>query len=163
MRIITDLSQSRWEEYKNLRIQALNDMPQAFLDDLEQVNKLEAQDWQRKIKNMIFAEEKEILIGMIGFYQEDKEKLKHIVNIVSFYVIPTFRGKGAGKALLQTVIAKYSGNHDIKKLQLGVTDTQKPAQHLYKSLGFTQVGELKYAIKVGSEYFNEYLMEKYLS
>lgn len=112
---------------------------------------------------MIFAEEKGVLIGMIGFYQEDKEKLKHIVNIVSFYVIPTFRGKGAGKALLQTVIAKYSGNHDIKKLQLGVTDTQKPAQHLYKSLGFTQVGELKYAIKVGSEYFNEYLMEKYLS
>lgn len=111
---------------------------------------------------MIFIEDNDQLVGMIGAYRENKQKLKHIVNIVSFYVIPEYRGKGAGKALLQAVINKYREDKKTKKLQLGVVTTQAPAQHLYNTLGFQRVGELKYAVKVSDTYYNEYLMELYL-
>jgi len=163
VRIISHLPKERWVEYRDLRIQALLDVPHAFLDEPEQAKKLEPGEWQRKMKNMIFAEDDGKLIGMIGAYREDKEKLKHIVNIVSFYVVPQFRGKGAGKALLQEVITNYTNDNTTKKLQLGVTTTQNPAQHLYRSLGFTQVGKLQYAVKVGNTYFDEYLMEYYFN
>lgn len=163
MKIVDDLPQNRWQEYRDLRIQALVDVPQAFLDEEEQAKKLEATAWQRKMQNMIFAAVDDKLVGMIGAYQEEKKKLNHIVNVVSFYVLPQYRSRGVGKALLQAVIAKYQAQPNIKKLQLGVTTTQKPAQHLYKSLGFHLVGELKYAVKIGSKYYNEYLMELYLT
>lgn len=162
MKIITTLSQKRWTEYRDLRVQALEDVPQAFLDEPDQAKSLEAKEWQRKMKNMTFAEMDDKLVGMIGAYQDEKKKLQHVVNVVSFYVIPNYRNQGVGKALLQAVIYKYKDNPSIKKLQLGVTTTQKPAQHLYMSLGFKQVGKLKYAVKVGNKYFHEYLMELYL-
>lgn len=163
MRIIDSLPVERWAEYRDLRIQALYDVPQAFLDEPEHAKKLDAKEWQRKMKNMIFAEFDGKLVGMVGAYQDEKKKLHHVINVVSFYVMPSYRSRGVGRALLQAVIDKYQANPDIKKLQLGVTTTQVPAQHLYKSLGFKQVGELKYAVKVGKKFFNKYLMELYIN
>lgn len=162
MKIIDNLPDKRWAEYRDLRIQALVDVPQAFLDEPSQAKKLDAKEWQRKMENMIFAEADDKLVGMVGAYQDEKKKLQHIVNIVSFYVILNYHSQGVGRALLQAVIDKYQDKPGLKKLQLGVTTTQKPAQHLYKSLGFKQVGELKYTVKVDKQFFNEYLMELYL-
>jgi len=162
MQIVTKLPDDRWSEYRDLRVQALKDVPQAFLDEPEDAKKLEAKAWQQKMKNMTFAEERGKLVGMIGAYQDEKKKLQHVVNVVSFYVLPEYRSKGVGKTLLQAIIDNYQKNPDVKKLQLGVTTTQKPAQHVYKTLGFEQVGKLKYAVKVGNKYFHEYLMELYL-
>ena len=82
MRIISNLPKERWVEYRDLRIQALLDVPHAFLDEPEQAKKLEPGEWQRKMKNMIFAEDDGKLIGMIGAYREDKEKLKQVCRFV---------------------------------------------------------------------------------
>jgi len=162
MKIITNAPISRWEEYRDLRLEALEQVPQAFLDDPDKASALPKEDWQRKIANMYFAEIDGKLIGMVGAYQDDKTKLKHILNVVSVYVSPKYRGLGAAKALLSQVIADAKNNPNLKKLSLGVVTTQEPAKKLYEKLGFTVKGELKYAVKVGEEYFDEYLMELYL-
>jgi ribosomal protein S18 acetylase RimI-like enzyme len=162
MKIISHPSPTRWEEYKNLRLEALQNVPQAFLDDPVQAVKTSPEEWQKKIINMYFAEVDSKWIGMIGAYQDEKTKLKHILNVVSFYVSPEYRGIGAGKALLEQVIKDAQQNPEIKKLQLGVVTTQAPAQHVYETLGFKRAGELKYAVKVGETYYSEYLMELYL-
>ena len=162
MKIISNAPSNRWDEYKQLRIEALEKVPQAFLDEPSQAKNLPEQEWQRKMKNMHFAEVNGELVGMVGAYQEEKKKLKHILNIVSVYVKPSFRGQGIGKALLQQVIETAKKNQEIKKILLGVVTTQEPAHALYKSLGFNQVGHLKYAVKVDDTYFDEYYMELYL-
>ena len=152
----------RWQEYRDLRIRALRDIPQAFLDDPENAENWPAEEWQKRMENMYFAEEEGKWVGMIGSYQEPKSKLQHIANVVSFFVLPESRGQGIGKALLSRVIEDAKKKKTIKKLQLGVVTTQEFAQQLYLSLGFVKIGEQKYAVKVGEEYFDEYLMEMYL-
>jgi ribosomal protein S18 acetylase RimI-like enzyme len=162
MKIITNAPLDRWEEYKDLRLEALEMVPQAFLDDPEQAQKESLNEWQRKMKNMYFAEVDGKWVGMIGAYQEEKTKTKHILNVVSFYVSPKYRGQGIGKALLEQVIQHAKETPGVKKLLLGVVTTQKPAYALYRSLGFIEGGQLKYGVKVGDTYFDEYLMELYL-
>lgn len=162
MKIIHNPSPSRWEEYKDLRLEALVNVPQAFLDDLEVTENVPQEEWQRKMHNMWFAEVDGKWVGMVGAYQDEKTKLKHILNIVSVYVSPSFRGQGIAKALMLDVIATAKQNPEIKKLLLGVVTSQEPAIALYKSLGFIQVGYFKYAVKVGDEYFDDYYMELYL-
>jgi len=163
MRIIQDKSLARWGEYKNLRLQALKDASQAFLDDVVETKQRPKKEWQDKLKNVYFAEENNQLIGMITIYQDKRSKLKHIMNVVGFYVLPEYRGQGVGKALLTEVIKKTKQIKEIKKMQLGVVTTQESAYQLYLNLGFKKVGEQKYAVKVGDRYFDEYLMEMYLA
>jgi ribosomal protein S18 acetylase RimI-like enzyme len=162
MKIVSNAPADRWVEYKQLRIEALEQVPQAFLDDPDMAEKMTEEEWQRRMANTYFAEVDGKWVGMVAAYQEDKAKTKHILNIVSVYVSPQFRGQGIGKVLLQHVIDQAKNNSEIKKLLLGVVTTQEPAQAMYESLGFVKVGHLKYAAKVGEEYFDEYLMELYL-
>lgn len=99
---------------------------------------------------------------MVASLQDNRSKLKHIVKIVGFFVMPEYRGMGIGRKLLLEVIAQAKQTKGVKKIQLGVIVTQQSAYNLYLSLGFKKVGELKYAVKIGDDYFDKYLMELYL-
>jgi len=160
--IIQTNQPDRWQEYRELRLRALRDVPQAFLDDPEDAQNWPAEEWQKRMENMYFAEVEGKWVGMIGAYTEPKKKLQHISNVVSFFVLPENRGQGIGKALLLRVIDDAKNKKIIKKLQLGVVTTQESAVQLYLSLGFRKIGEQKYAVKVGDEYFDDLLMEMYL-
>ncbi|MFP1725412.1 GNAT family N-acetyltransferase [Lonsdalea quercina] len=61
-------------------------------------------------------------LGRHGFYMED------------LYVSPTFRGQGAGKALLKT-IAQYAVNRRCGRLEWSVLDWNQPAIDFYQSIG----------------------------
>ncbi len=160
---ITKLSSDHWQDYKKLRLEAVENSPQSFLAAVEETNKEKTADWKNKIKNMFFAlDDHGELVGMIGCYKEQSTKLQHIANIVSFYIKPEFRKKGLGREMIKTAIDFAKTKLEVKKVQLGVITTQTPAYELYKSVGFITIGEQKMAIKVGDDYFDEYLMELYL-
>lgn len=160
---ITKLPPSRWQDYKKLRIEAVENSPQSFLATTEETNQETQSEWKNKIENMFFAiDEKDNLVGMIGCYQEKLIKQKHIANIVSFYINPKFRRQGLGRELIKTAIDFAKTKKEIKKIQLGVITTQKPAIALYQSVGFMKIGEQKMAIKVDEKFYDEYLMELYL-
>ena len=160
MKIVQDNLQARWQEYRDLRIQALKDVPQAFLGTPAEAKEISQKEWQKKIKNMYFAEVDGKWVGMIGAYQDEKQKVKHIMNVVSFYVLPDFRGRGIGRALLHEVVDQAKRAPGIKKFELGVITTQEAAYQLYLSLGFKKIGTKKHAVRVGDKYFDEFLMEK---
>lgn len=160
---ITKLPSSRWQDYKKLRLEAVEDSPQSFLATTEETNQETQAEWKNKIENMFFAiDEKDNLVGMIGCYQEKLTKQQHIANIVSFYIKPEYRRQGLGRELIKTAIDFAKTKKEIEKIQLGVITTQKPAIELYKSIGFATIGEQKKAIKVDDKFYNEYLMELYL-
>lgn len=160
---IAKLPPSRWQDYKRLRLEAVENSPQSFLATAEETNNETQAEWKNKIENMFFAiDEKDNLVGMVGCYQEKLTKQKHIANIVSFYINPNFRRQGLGRELIKTAIDFAKTKKEIEKVQLGVITTQKPAIELYKSIGFVIIGEQKMALKVDDKFYDEYLMELYL-
>lgn len=159
---ITTLPISRWQDYKKFYIESTIDSPQAFLWSTEEIDSKKDSEWQDRIKNMYFAIDDDKLIGMAGFYCEEKKKLAHIANIVRVYVRPEYRGKGIGKKLLLTIIEDIKSKPEIKKLQLEVITTQTAAYNLYKSIGFNKVGKRKMAIRVDDNFYDKYLMEMLL-
>lgn len=160
---ITKLPSSRWQDYKTLRLEAVENNPQSFLSTPQETIDEPDSEWQIKIDNMFFAvDEADKLVGMIGCYTDPKEKLKHTANIVSFYVKPEYRGKGIGRQLLQTAVQSAKENPQVKKVQLSVITTQENAYQLYLSTGFQKVGELKMSLQVDGVLYDEYLMEMYI-
>lgn len=164
MTSITKLPPARWQDYRQLRIEAVKDSPQSFLSTLEETLAEKDEEWQQKIATMHFVETSDNkLVGMSGWYREEKQKLNHIANIVSVYVSPTFRGQGLGRKLVAASVEEAQSQPGVTKLQLGVITTQKNAYQLYHSLGFQKVGHQKQAIKVGARFYDEFLLEMILT
>lgn len=159
---ILRLSPSRWYEFRDLRLAATQELPHAFLSTPEELMKISPEEWQHQVQNMVFAQVGAELAGMIGCYQDDKERLRHTLHVISFYVLPKFRGQGLGKKLLQAVLEIADNNPEIKKLQLEVEAHQSIAQAMYCSVGFEQVGVMKGHIKLDDKVYDTVLMEKYL-
>ncbi len=80
------------------------------------------------------------LIGTVALEFSAKPKTKHKALVVGMYVLPSFRGKGSARALLQTAIQFCTRRGDISAIQLEVTEGNAPALNLYESLGFTAYG-----------------------
>ncbi len=71
------------------------------------------------------------------------------------YVSPAYRGKGIGKELMLEVIKKAQQLSDIEQLQLTVVSTNQSAKQLYTSLGFSEYGHEKRALKADGVYYDE--------
>lgn len=157
--LIEHLHPSRWNEYRDLRLEALQTAPQAFLDTIEEANARSKSDWIARQKNMLFAQVDGKLVGMVGWYQEPRAKLSHVASIVSLYVSPSYRKQKIAKFLMKRALENIRKNPSIKVVHLGVIDSQKEAEKLYTSLGFTKVGTLHQALMVDDVSYDEHIME----
>jgi RimJ/RimL family protein N-acetyltransferase len=150
------------QEYKNLRIEALADSPQAFLDSVEEAMLLSEEEWIKRSQNMLFIEIENKLIGMGGFYADNKAKKAHVANLVSVFITKEFRGKGYGKILLQGIIEEIKKNPEYTKIEMGAITSQTNAIALYEKCGFQAVGKLTQTLKIDNTYYDEYLLEMLL-
>jgi len=165
---IIKLEPSRWEEYKNLRLEALKNEPTAFAASYEEKASKEDEYWQNQLKkfqeaqedSMWFAEADGKLVGMAGWYRNNTEKLRHTATIYAIYTNPEFRGKGIAGRLITSVLNELESKPEIVKIDLNVNTKNEAAANLYKKLGFEVVGTLHKEIFVDGEYFDEYEMEK---
>lgn len=166
---IISLPKSRWMEYKNIRLEALREDPQAFgtsVSDAEQrpdfywIDRIEDAR-KEQTDSMLFAEHEGTIIGMLGAYFHKTPETQHSAHIWGVYVNSKFRGKGIGKRLMQAMIDKLTSLPDIQTVRLLVNKEQLPAVSLYKHLGFTIVGTEEFALGDGKLH-QEYNMEKVL-
>lgn len=163
---VIKLPASKWREYRNLRLKAVKNDPLAFVDTYEEELNSSEEKWKLRLNSpnglMLFAEADGKPVGMVGAFWENKEKNKHIANIVSLFVKEEFRGKGIGKILLEAMIKELNRKSDIRKLKLGVVFTQIAALNMYQKLGFKIIGKAEKELKNGDIFYDEYLLEKYL-
>jgi ribosomal protein S18 acetylase RimI-like enzyme len=159
---VKTLPPERWREARELRLQALKTDPISFGSSYEEEENLTEAEWQRRMKNALFALSDGKVVGTITYVFSDRIKSKHIARIFGVYVHPNHRGRGVGKKLLESALELIQKNKDAVKVQLFVNQEQDVAVKLYKEMGFVVVGQMKKEIRVGERFYDELIMEKTL-
>ncbi|MEB2280564.1 GNAT family N-acetyltransferase [Lysinibacillus xylanilyticus] len=154
------------EAYRNLRLEALQNNPEAFGSSFEKEKdnpiELFAGRFESQGSYTIGVFDQEQLVGVATLVQESKLKLKHKASIFAVYVSPKKRGLGIGKRLMVEAINKAREIKGVEQLHLTVVSTNASAKGLYSSLGFEVFGTEKRALKIDQQYFDEDYMALYL-
>ncbi len=156
------LDPSRWEQFRDLRLEALKSDSSAFGSEYEEELNYGKEVWQSRIGGVIFAIANNVPIGMMGQVYFSRKKEAHVADIVGFFVKKQFRGMGIGTRLLEETIKAISGNPNIRKIKLAVNSPQTVAASIYRKFGFEVVGILKEEAFVDGKYLDQTIMEKFI-
>ncbi len=143
---IIKLPLEKWQSYRNLRLEALTEEPQAFCSSYVDMARLPPEYWQGRLadaargKNswLMFAQDGEQLVGMIGAFYDKQDRC---AQIVSLYVSKGARLRGVGEALLMNLLSEIGDKKAIRKIRLGVNQEQVAAIRLYHRFGFHVIGD----------------------
>lgn len=157
-----------WEDYKKLRLEALQKEPQAFGSSYEDQKNFSDSEWQDRLEQykkadgnwMIFASEGNHLVGMLGAFQTKEDRKNKAAQVIGVYVNEAFRGKGISRMLMVALLNQLE-NDGVQKAYLCVNVQQESAVKLYEKVGFTITGKEKRKLGDGN-YYDEYDMEKIL-
>ena len=132
--------------YKALMMHAYEHAADAFTSTPQERAKEPDEWWIKRIAHpegltvAFGAFEGERLVGTVALEFSAKPKTKHKALVVGMYVLPSSRGKGSARALLQAATQFCTDRGGIRAVQLEVTEGNTPAVTLYESLGFTAFG-----------------------
>ena len=137
---IRRLSPDEWEAFREVRLAALRDAPYAFGSTYERERTADENNWRERLANRAqFAAELEgEIVGTVGGIASDDTS----AALISMWVAPRARGKGAGARLVDAVLdwAKEAGYGSVR---LWVTDGNVAAERLYMRSGFTRTGAVQ--------------------
>jgi len=154
------LSSDYWEDYKNLRLKALQSEPQAFSSNYSREVKYPNDKWKQRLEEsgkgrtwLLFAiDAKMTLVGMIGGYRDDEDVQNNSAQIWGVYVDKEMRGKGIGKELMNSILEVLRSVPNIKKIIIEVNADQKIAKKLYEGVGFKEFETHKQIMGDGIEH-----------
>ena len=161
---IRKLTEDDLETLWLMRLRGLKDNPEAFGSTYAETL-ARGKEWMRQRlrarENETFylgAFEEGRMVGKVAFFREEGIKNRHKGYVISMFVAPESRGLGAGKALMQELIVRVRRIEGLEQLLLAVVTTNQAAYQLYCSLGFQVYGTEPRALKMGEQYWDEYLM-----
>lgn len=133
------------ELLRKLRLRALQDAPDAFLENYNDASKQPLKHWQANAKKHatsphavnFFGFFNGELLGMVGAYIADSEP--DIVNLCAMWVAPEARHQGVGKALVERVI-RWAEQAHVSKVRLWVNRENVGAAQFYHRCGFHNTG-----------------------
>ena len=148
---IVDSSGVTLEDYKTVRMAALESDPQAFSEPLEKSLTRPEEKWQERLDQarakktswMLFAKEQNSgkIVGMIGGYRSEEDMANGTADIWGVYVDKTKRGQGIAAALMEGVMEELAQDPTIKTVKLEVNIDQLGAKNLYTKFGFVVNGD----------------------
>lgn len=131
-----------WATYRDLRLRALTDAPQAFGSTSERESALPEQYWADRVATatdsalqfLLLAELQAEPVGLaLGFIDPAEPELAHLYQM---WVAPHARSHGCGTGLLQAV-STWARGTTARALTLCVTCGNSSARRLYERAGFT--------------------------
>jgi ribosomal protein S18 acetylase RimI-like enzyme len=142
---IRELERREWTLFRELRLRALADSPDAFARRFVDEQAQPDAHWIRLTESvtvpggqiMLLAEEGGRSFGLVfGLLDKEQPKTGHVGGM---WVEPEARGRGAGQALLRAAI-EWARARELERLELWVTEGNRPAIRLYERMGFTATG-----------------------
>jgi GNAT superfamily N-acetyltransferase len=142
---VRELERDEWALFRELRLRALADSPDAFARRFVDEQAQPDAHWIRLTESvtmpggqvMLVAEDEHRPLGLaFGLFDKEHAKTGHVGGM---WVEPEARGKGAGQALLAAVI-EWACTRRLERLILWVTEGNEPATRLYERLGFADTG-----------------------
>jgi GNAT superfamily N-acetyltransferase len=144
-----------WRTYKDIRLRALADSPDAFGRTLAEAQERSDDYWSDRLSSGANAGWDLPLVaeadgGPVGLaWGRIEASRPEVANLYQMWVAPNYRHLGIGRMLLETVIT-WARAKNARYLDLGVTFTNSPAMRLYKQAGFKPVGE-SLSLRQGSD------------
>jgi ribosomal protein S18 acetylase RimI-like enzyme len=153
---VARLQPSNASEYRELMLQAYELAADAFTTTAEERAAEPESFWIKRIADptglstAFGAFEGQNLVGTVELEFSAKPKTKHKALVIGMYTAPAARGKGVGRALLESIVEYARAKDGLLLLTLTVTEANEPAVNLYHSLGFKVFGVEPMAIHTPS-------------
>ncbi|WP_253252471.1 GNAT family N-acetyltransferase [Variovorax boronicumulans] len=137
-----------WKTYRDMRLRALIDSPDAFGSTHEAEAMRTDAMWSARIAaaassgkdRVLFAFNRNDACGLIWCKLPSDEPA--VADLFQMWVDPASRGMGAGRALLKEAIS-WAERVGVNRVRLGVTAGDTPAMRLYAACGFRPDGALE--------------------
>jgi RimJ/RimL family protein N-acetyltransferase len=148
--------------YRDIRLEALKQNPEAFGSTFEKENAQPLSWFEAAIgRSDIFGAFLDgTLAGIAGYVAQESPKQAHKALLWGMYVRSAGRKSGLGKKLVAAVLSHARGR--VEMVQLTVVSENEAARRLYNALGFVEYGLEKRALKQDGRYYDEVLMVKFL-
>ena len=144
--VIRPFAAHEWGTYKDLRLRALADSPDAFGGTLAQEKNRSDAEWSNRLASGVDSRRDLPLVAELGkepiglAWGRIESSNLDVANLYQMWVAWKYRGIGAGQRLLEAVIA-WARTTNASYLALVVTCGDSPARRLYARAGFEPVGE----------------------
>ncbi len=152
-------------KYKEKRIEALQNHPEAFSSSVEEEMEYSIEVHASRLRAVnaytFGAFEEDKLVGVVTLVTEIKRKLKHRSDIFAMYVTPQVRRYGVGKQLMNAAIEKAKEIGGVEQVYLTVSSNNTAAKNLYESIGFKLIGNDPRSMKIDDNYIGEDMMALY--
>jgi GNAT superfamily N-acetyltransferase len=131
-----------WRVLRDIRLDALQDAPDAFLSTYAEQAASAESDWRRRISRgcTFFAYIPEVNgsepVGLVGGFLGESA----IVELVSLWVRPLARGLGVGETLVDAVI-RWARARNAASVHLWLMEANEHARNLYLRCGFSATRE----------------------
>jgi GNAT superfamily N-acetyltransferase len=124
-----------------IRLRALADAPDAFGTTFEEAAAQPAEIWSEQLQELptFVAVNDGLDIGMVRCQPDETEP--DTAFLISMWVAPAERRKGAGDALIDAAV-EWARTNGVKRLLLDVVDDNAAAIALYARKGFQPTGEV---------------------
>jgi ribosomal protein S18 acetylase RimI-like enzyme len=155
--LVRRLAPGEWRLYRDLRLRALADAPEAFGSTLERESGFEEGEWgerlaraERSLQDLpLVCELNGAPVGLAWL----RLGTPPVADLYQMWVAPEARRRGAGRALLDAGIG-WARARGARHITLRVTRGNASAQQFYASLGFAMTGELE-PLRLGSQVMSE--------
>lgn len=166
---IVTLPVREWRAYRELRLRALQDAPQAFAQSHAAAAARPEHLWQDRLREaesgeswLFFARRDERLVGMLGAFRTDEDRALGRATIVGAYVDPTERGRGIARQLMAALLERLAATGAVTTARLSVNAEQVAAVRLYESFGFRMAEEAVVTLGDGQQH-RELILDKPLA
>lgn len=148
--------------YKVLRLEALQNHPEAFGSDYEAEKDRPVEQYavrfQSEQATTFGAFHENELVGVVTVVCSEPVKMRHRANLFAMYVTPRIRTQQVGRQLVQEALRTLEKRSMIEQVHLSVVRTNEAAKALYRSLGFESYAIEPRALKIDDTYHDEELM-----
>ena len=121
-----------WQDFREIRLAALTESPDAFGSTLERESAFGEDDWRRRLSGEVYVVDDPAPIAVGGIFDNDG-----IPHVWGMWTAPEHRGRGHARRILDALIpAGTPAQLDVNVANLG-------ARTAYEHYGFVATGEVE--------------------